>query len=273
MPYTSDNFVANSITKSLLDKILAKTWYNTAETGYEFYVSNQGNDDTGDGSQSKPFATIARTVSYIFNRISQRANTAININCLTDIDESTGALQIWNFAGRIHVKASGHEVKIGSINILRSMIEFTGVTFKGRSVSRCLVAQAGGNITLTDCTINNSVGVYTAVRAYNGGTVTLNGTTTFTADVTYGMALAEAQGVIWLNGTITIADNTSGHASGLLKANQQGLIIIPSDASLSGTWNGPKYQLTTGGQLDLQGKGDSFIPGSAGSMDDTSILS
>lgn len=104
MMITSNNFEANRITKSLQDKILAKTWYNTAFTGYEFYVSNQGNDTTADGSQEKPFATISKAVSHIFDNYRQRPNSAININCLTDIDEGATQISFYWHGNRIFFK-------------------------------------------------------------------------------------------------------------------------------------------------------------------------
>lgn len=271
MPYTSDNFVANSITKSLQDKILANTWKKIATT--TLYVSNQGDDTTADGSQEKPFATISKAVSHIFDNYRQRPNSAININCLTDIDEGTTQISFYWHGNRIFLNANDHEVKVGSVAVTHSELQFNGVTFLGRANTRALDVAQGAIVVLNNCTIESHLNPYVSLHVHRGASIVVQGNTTFNTSNGFGLFYVERFGNIYTGGTITVNDTSESNTNGFVLGRTQGLCYFNTSAQLTGTFKGKKYDLYSGSQLDTFGRGTGFLLGTDGEAEEFCIVS
>lgn len=84
-----DNLVTTRISQGLKDNILKDTLKPITQT-MTFYVSNEGDDETADGSQLKPFRTLQACYDYIrSNYYFCKADKGVQISFLTDYTDTS----------------------------------------------------------------------------------------------------------------------------------------------------------------------------------------
>jgi uncharacterized repeat protein (TIGR01451 family) len=160
--------------------------------GEDIYVSPEGNDETGDGTEGNPYATIAKAVQMTLSDgnlhilpgiFTGNGNFNVNINKNINITGSGADSTIIDAAsqGRIFNIVSGSTVSISNLTLANG--NFDG---NGGAISNV------GNLTLTSCNLLNNVATGTGGTIYNTGNAVVN----FNRIIGEGIVIASPSGSV-----------------------------------------------------------------------------
>ena len=216
------------------------------------YVNTSGNDETGDGSRSNPYATVTKALSTVSGKyISSTVSVYIeqgNYNETLDVSSffGSGSLRILGYNSKssrfnsciignnslrnieIHYVDIGTDSKTSTIYIRQNIshLNLYKVTFTNASIS-----SSTSNIIFSNCSFSNTstaISVYPSGGAggmgYDGvGKVILKDTNTFTGVTT---AVSVSGGCMLIQSTLPTLNGA------VLKKSTGGMIIYPN-----GTFN------------------------------------
>ena len=144
------------------------------------YVHNiSGSDETGDGSQAKPYKTIQKAINSL-PKVLSGYNATINISSGTYNE----AVVIDGFAGRLQLTGvSGATVNITSLTVNACVVLISNMTLKASSSGSAIEVTNGGTLLCTSgnlATHNTSTGtsgvtVTNMSRLYVANTLTATG--------------------------------------------------------------------------------------------------
>lgn len=271
MSYTSD-LVATKISNELKEKILDLSWRKIATQ--TLYVSANGNDDTADGSQSKPFASVSSAIAYLRQNFKHTANAVITIKFLTDYT-FTGNLFIFDVVGmdinsRLVIDGSDHTVTFKTrLYIASASIELRNLNFESLKASQDGVIFAadyaqlflGGTINVTlrhsGCTV---LSIARHSRFSNNGAAL---TVSADAGIT-GRALFRYRDFssIHVFGTSSASVTVDGVEFTLAVFDGYRFSYANCDQQIQGTATGKKYQLDSTTALSTNGHGNDYLIGS-----------
>lgn len=159
---TIPGLVAENISQSLADKLKnyigGGVWLDKSVT---YWVSNQGNDKTADGSQEKPFATLSGALRYIQRKVFN-PDYSVSIDFLTDYEEAPTIYH--NF-----------ERPVGGVD--NSLFIIQNTLNHNVTISRCIV-RGSGALRIKNIAITTQDAP--AVTVDLNGQVSLSGTVTLT---------------------------------------------------------------------------------------------
>lgn len=275
--FTNPNFVTQNISKELGDKILSNT-LKPITKDMNFYISNNGDDETADGSQSKPFKTLQGCADYIKNNYFFTSKSrAVYIKFLTDYTETSNLVAFTKFVNgsfgsanfSVIVDGVGHNVILKSVRGLDTSLGFRNVTLNTNVA--------------TDYVINS--GIYAQIYLYENCVININNDNKVVFDltslgnvqlintVTINLNNYSCRYLIRANHNASFGCNYSGNptislngdstfSDCLCVADRLSKIALPTPIIANGTITGKKYIISGNSILDLLGKGSSTIPGS-----------
>ena len=252
-----------------------------------YWVSNQGNDKTADGSQEKPFATLSALLTYIHRRVFNPAFN-ITIDFLTDYEEaglesksyvlsrslggySAPTLRIQNSLGK-DVKLSRFLVTDNACVWLKDV---TIVTTNGI----CCYANYNGRIVLDgSLTFEQKNTDLSVIQALKGGTVIINSNAVLniggTAPIHAIIYAADGGKFFHVNTAITpFTININSDITSVFSAQRGGIISNLNQCVIN---NSNEHAVTykaicTGASMIYTGnRGYEWIPGNETNIDETS---
>ena len=145
-----------------------------------YWVSNQGNDKTADGSQEKPFATLSGALLYIHQKVFN-PNYAVTVDFLTDYEEAPTIYH--NFErpiGGIYTNlftiqnSQGHNVTISRCNVFGNGV----LTLKDIAITSqdapAINVNYNGQVSLSGTLALTRTGAsQPVIQAAHGGSVTI----------------------------------------------------------------------------------------------------
>ena len=242
-----------------------------------YYVATTGSNTANDGlSSTSPFLTIAKAVAVICNNIdmagfsitvSVAAGTysgAVTLNDVVGINPTSGS-------------SSTHKLRItGDTSTPSNVILNTGGTafaqvggsttwlvegFKFTTGSHSVEADFGAKLYFNACEFNSSGGYY--LVALYGGRVESLGDCTISGSPTSGFAFASSQGqVLFTAGKTITLTGTPNFPAAFAVAQKTGLVTI-SSMTFTGSGTGTRWIADTGGGIDTNGGGATYLPGNA----------
>lgn len=237
---------------------MCRTVYSGGGRGDTFSVINlsaDGSDTTGDGSEERPYKTIAKAVER-----AEHLSTG-NWKRLRFLTDFTSDAFPFPRNDAIQLYADGHSVVINrAVSAYHMALSAYGITFKLLNLSEdaYLVAE--------NCTfggLENSAGLtcrYSSAAYLNGGTFIGTG----------------AEGIKVYNGFSSVRFNTgsftvNGEYSTFLRLNPDALIGI-GNVTFSGTPTGKAYTANLNSVINFEGKGPTCLPSTLteGTCDETS---
>lgn len=252
------------------------------------YVSASGNNLSADGTEENPFKTIADAYNYLKNNFYFIKGTA-TIKVISDLTEEPfdytnilGANKYTNLF--VTIDGTGHNVVLKSITVRDAMVYFKHITFTQDDSSQTIIdCVCFSRLYLNDCTIKlnksqeqNATGGYIVARYYSF--IDFFGATYISCEGTIkGKNLFSLYAFSRLNflGTSLDIQNELTLSGSFFNVMQQSGIYFSATLAISNPeklLGGKKYALTNLSLLQSNGRGDSIIPGTAGSIDDSSVF-
>lgn len=285
--FLDKNIVAQSISESLYNKIIQDAkGLKPLPVKLRVYISNQGNDNTADGSIEKPFRTISKCIDYVYNNYYV-SHTYLNtyIDFLTDYTDST--VLAFRFDKFYFVlNGNGHNVNIGAVVVADfGSVSLSNITIKPAYLNKDFNAinAHNGTIYLNNVVIdlgnianNTPAGILSPIIArYHGyinlNTITLNLNNTIIDSI----FMAYKHGLINVNYTITINGDVSIR-KGLFSLEDISECAVNHTVKFikSNTLTGKKYNLLTNSLIRLYNRGISILPETTeeGISDESSII-
>ena len=181
----------------------------------DVYVSPTGSDTTGDGSQSKPYKTIAKGISMVYpggtvhllsGTYTGTGNVNVNISSnITIAGENRDSTIIdGQSANRIFIISSGYNVIISNITLKNGL---------ANNDNGGAIQNNGGTLTLNNCAFTSNKATRTGYwdnndvyggAIYNTGTLTITNSNFTSNTVTSGSNNYAYGGAIYNSGTLTI---------------------------------------------------------------------
>ncbi len=205
--YSSDGETTSTreITQSMYDESVASTFFVSGTNG----CLDTGDDDTGDGGYSSPFATISTAVDncssstdctiYIDGTVS--ASETVTIDCNKNITIiSLSSADTDSVSGDNFVVDSGSTVTIENL-----------IFSDGSSDDNGGCISNAGILTLKDCTIENCTATENGGALYNTGTLTL------TSCIITGCTATESGGALYID-----SSDTTEMTDGVIESNTAG---------------------------------------------------
>lgn len=252
------------------------------------YVSASGNNLSADGTEENPFKTIADAYNYLKNNFYFIKGTA-TIKVISDLTEEPfdytnilGANKYTNLF--VTIDGTGHNVVLKSITVRDAMVYFKHITFtQDDNIQTIIDCVCFSRLYLNDCTIKlnksqeqNATGGYIVARYYSF--IDFFGTNYISCEGTIkGKNLFSLYAFSRLNflGTSLDIQNELTLSGSFFNVMQQSGIFFSATLAISNPeklLGGKKYTLTNLSLLQSNGRGDSIIPGTTGSIDDSSVF-
>ncbi|WP_426313833.1 hypothetical protein ACN9MF_20175 [Methylobacterium fujisawaense] len=241
-----------------------------ATAAVTLYVDSTSGDDTnGDGSQSKPFKTNAKALSYASSRFSFGGYGLI-IQAVTvgdyDLPGAISGVPNVTFVGnpsnpsayRWRGTGTGQaQITVAGCNAILS----GGTLYNTNPAINTIGAVAGGVLKLTNCGLGGVSALSgTHVLAGSGGTVTLEGTISVTQSA--GSILDAESGNITSFATIAVPSSGSFSTALVVANGAGGQVAFGTGAAWSGTTTGQRFAVSLNAVINSFGRGLSWIPGS-----------
>lgn len=200
----------NYFSDKLGDPIFVDDVPSVTESGT--YVASFGNDETGNGTLLKPFATLSKAYEvaapidniYIMTNIEQNNTFVLNGDKNITLRSCT---ENGDLATSPHSVVRGADLKNNMLKIDNGAINFTNIIFDGNNVfAEQSMINVGAGASLD---INEGVTLTKGVTSANGGAVYNDG------------------GILNINGA-TVSNNSATNGGGIY--NQSGDVIISSGA-------------------------------------------
>lgn len=265
MNYTS-NLVTSKIDKALADKIVKDRIKSAGNTVINIYVSANGSDETGDGSQEKPYKTIQHiqlnVLPYLYsaNRVFIVPLTDIVEDQMTNINHFLGYLTI-------NTTVSGHTITFNKrIQLLKSKVAFYNNIFENGLDANEKSYSVAENCIFKTNTLNSP-----GFRSRYGSLAVLtNNTYQSTTDGTIALNCYDYS-YIHINQNSTFI----GAFLRLVDCMNNGVIYFKEGTTFATTEaTGDKYLLRYDSTLNLIGRGDSIFGDhlTAGTKDESSVI-
>ena len=260
--------------------------------GHEFLTANRtlwvdaddGSDTTGDGTQEKPYKTVAAALVRAHDRISN-GHYDITVDFLTDYAESASAFHVitgdfrYNFRALKLRNSLKRSVTLGRLTARGSVLTVQdGFAFLGGN-SYVLSAQCNGVLVIAGS--HTLEGGNVIVQAAYGGSVLFNENASLTLRGTEGNNGSALWG--FCNGTfghvnVGVTDfslNFEGEFKTAI-ALQNGSMCSRFDkctVTADGATVNAKYNLEGCSYMDTRNRGTEWLPGTSnGTIDETSII-
>lgn len=266
MNYISNLVTSKKIDKALADSIVKDRIKTTGSTAINIYVSANGSDETGTGSQEKPYKTIQHiqlnVLPYLYsaNKISIVPLTDIVEDQMTDINHFLGYLLI-------NTTYSGHTITFNNrIQVIKSKVTFSNNVFEqGLDCSEKSYVVAGNCIFKT-----KNLGLPAFRINYGSLAILSNNTYQSTTDGTFALRCYDYA-------YIHIRQNSTfiGAFLRLLDCFSNGVIYFVDSTTITTTEaTGEKYSLRYDSTLNLTGRGDNIFGDhlTAGTKDESSVI-
>lgn len=249
----TSNLIASKITKDLADKLKdyilqgGGVVTSSGSKNIDIYVSANGSDSTGDGTQAKPYKTINYIVMHVLPYI--HTDTVIYIHPLTDITEDSFS----GFMGKNGViinQQAQHTITFNrTIGLRNGVYSFFNCVFnkacdlveKGYGYFNNCTFNPVTNIQSLRCRYQSFASVYTAtfimdnsvskmaMACYDHSFIHLAGTLTFKGDCTYLME-ALAKGSIYIVRKATINTSQATGAKYFIHEHSNLILVKRGDA-------------------------------------------
>lgn len=237
-----------------------------------YYVRTDGNDsNTGLVNNSGgAFLTIQRAVD---------ATMAIDIS----IYNVTIQVAAGTYAGTVYV--TGPWVGSGTVTIVGDTTTPTNCVWNSSVSDMCLRAISGARVAVGGFHFSANAGAVIALYSSTGGVLTMNGQCNFGA-CSAAHIYPQDGGFVYVSANYTISGNALYHmvaeancfircqyvtvtASGSRAfssayAGAGGGYVISNGNTFTGTFTGPRYQITAGGAINTFGSGATYFPGNSG---------
>lgn len=252
------------------------------------YVSASGNNLSADGTEENPFKTIADAYNYLKNNFYFIKGTA-TIKVISDLTEEPfdytnilGANKYTNLF--VTIDGTGHNVVLKSITVKDAMVYFKHITFtQDDNIQTIIDCVCFSRLYLNDCTFKlnksqeqNATGGYIVARYYSF--IDFFGTSYISCEGTIkGKNLFSLYAFSRLNflGTSLDIQSELTLSGSFFNVMQQSGVYFTSTLAISNPeklLGGKKYTLTDLSLLKSSGRGDSIIPGTAGTINDSSVF-
>lgn len=264
MNYTS-NLVTSKIDKALADKIVKDRIKSAGNTVINIYVSANGSDETGDGSQGKPYKTINHIFSNVLSKVY--SSNQIIIIPLTDIVENQRLIfnQLTPYIG-LNTQNSGHTITFNSKYRTESCkIEHNHCVF-----NEGVECSEQSYLYFRECTFKKGSSSCPLTCYYSSTCILENAVIDGETNNVSGINCSSCA-VVHIRNAITF----KGAFSYLVRANSQGVYSVLTGVSFITTEaSGAKYSLIFDSVLNLQGQGDSIFGDhlTDGTKDESSVI-
>ena len=215
---------------------VSNTVSTTATVAYtNVYVSSSGNDSTGNGSSSRPYATIQTA----YNKVANGGNIIL----LSNISVAN-CIYFQNSAKSVTVKSNGSSI-------------FSMIKAIPTSVSENFIYVSGTTVTFTNIKLDGASTPYSSSIMYiNAGTVNLNSGTTITNHVSNNATtINNLNGTININGATITNNKLNGNAFGTAIHCNGGKVTLNSGtiSNNSGTQVGGTIRIISNGTFTMNG--------------------
>lgn len=265
MMITSNNFAANRITKSLQEKIRSGL-VQGKNAKVNIYVSAEGSDSTGDGTQAKPYKTINHVLVFVVPYIN--CTYGIRINALTPLECDQTAFQgrnsILEFKG---TSADAMITFIGALSVQKGSFQFSHCIFnKGVDIYQHGFAE----IVDSEIKQSKSTEYMLRVRYASSANVYRTNFTSALEKIKSCISVNTFSSMVLSSGDFTI----SGNFDDLIKLNNQSDALVSCISNVLGSPTGKAYNVTLGSSLNLCGEGVSALPSTLteGTIDSSSFI-
>jgi len=162
------------------------------------YISTSGSDTTGDGSQSAPWATLAKALS----QIPQTVNQDYVVNVAAGTYAEGACFTRFTSLGSYSITITGDVTTPANVTFTGTCAAILPVTYSVVSTSTTYGALAVGpiNVVLQGIKINVTAGY--GILAFRGAVITID-RDTVTGNTTFGV-LASQGGTAYLTGNVTV---------------------------------------------------------------------
>ena len=198
------------------------------------YVSTTGSNSTGDGTESKPFATITKALSMLPKNLN-----GYNPSVIVSSGTYNEVVQISNFMGGIiRLRGTGSEATIYGLSIKDSYVETTGLTFTLSNTaesSSALYMEGGRYRCYNDIFITSS---NIGINVKNGGCLLMTSATVTLSGNSYGI-MAE-------HGSFVHVGTIAGTAQTVIDAGSGAVVTY---GAMSATASAVSLSATDGGRI------------------------
>lgn len=277
---TSNDFAANSITKSLYNKLLGGG-YTFPRSNLTIWVSSSGNNDIADGTEQKPFATFDKALNYIQEHTAL-CSRPLRIAFANDYtQEYTGInhinLPFNEYGYYLEIYGNNYNVVLSAFQVhCNSCVTFNGITIS--SEANYPVAVQGRLLIGENVSVISKSG--RALLVSNGGIFIfkLNASLHFTNlsdNVSDVFQVVNGAFVTHENsGATTMSITLDGNIRYIFNANGCSKFLRFDKCTITqntGTTQN-KYIIVKNSYFEMSGRGTDWIPGEEGTVDDTSII-
>lgn len=273
MSYKIPGLVAESISQELFDRINDVTSPNIIKNTITLYVGNNGNDETNDGTQKKPFRTIAKCIEYVRTKLylsSLYTNNVIYVYIKFTTDYEQDRLVIANDNNHYYIDGTGFNVNIKNY-IRSSYSNFTirniTVDCDNNNIDTVFTSLGKGYLITENCIINinkpttalNSIfsNRYTSYLSLNK--ITINGNNN--AINLQNIINTYQNSHTYLSNNITVINcSLSKHKNGVIGIFDNGYVYIATSTNFLGeNITGKKYYIDGNGTIETNGRGESIF--------------
>ena len=271
--------MTSAVSKGVIDHIVSQTLKPITET-LNIYVSNTGDDETGDGSRARPFRTLRKANDYIaLNYYFAVTYVGANITFLSDYDE-TDQFIFKSIVGSSVIKlnylminGNGFNVCFNNVVVNSGYCRFNDVTFVPKKNDTCINFEhrsAGG---INNCKIilsESSVKLNSVIRIAYQSTMSILDRLTVTTDTNQDINNNNVANffAVYANSSFytpdqIIFEHAFNCTNAFIYCADSGEFRVATTSKFVNPNNvkGKKYQVRTCGSLTTYGKGATVIPG------------
>lgn len=276
MSYKIPGLVAESISQELFDKIKDVSSPKIISNRPTMYVGTNGNDDTANGSQEKPFKTLLKCIEHIktkyisvgeFNNITP----TITIKFVTDYIQDRLIISDTNI--QIVIDGENHNITIKNyIQVTHGYLTLKNLSINDERTNgtELITAWSNGFIYLQDCVVNiiNRITTYYGVIKCRYSSYLEIRDCTFNCNnnistLQYIATAYQGSHLIIASSNFIINNATINHPQGgFLAVYDNGYIFINTSVNFTGkNCNGKKYYIDGNGTIETNGRGESIFLG------------
>ena len=261
-------FTSNLISDKLSYELSNKFW---KKAPLNLYVSTNGSDDAGNGTEQKPFASLTKALTYIKDNLILKGQGGLNVKFLTDYSYS-GSLYIFGQAGNtgqgfINIDGNGHKVTLATgLNIYNSHVSFTDIDFETNANSTNVILISWKSAVRFLGTINftvkhdDKVLIYCSYFSKFENASNINVTVEDNKSIGRFVRVQRSAFVdLSYIDDKTISLNCSCSFA-FFDVFSRGYVQAITN-KFTGESKGQKYYCNTGGTISINGKGEDFLPG------------
>lgn len=235
-----------------------------------YYVRTDGND-ANDGlanSSGGAFLTIQRAISAVYALDLSIYNVTIQLADGTWTESVTVSGPL---VGRGTLTIRGNPSNPGNciwsttsarcLNVINgAKVNLTGFELRTTTSGECLVADGAGSLIFLSGPVHFGACAASHLFAYASGVILGRSAYSIVGGAVY-HARAQAQGFVDVQGATITLTGTPAFSGAFARAAVNGLAALGSN-TFSGSATGTRYSALTGGGIDTNGGGASYLPGS-----------